>query len=208
MLGFGKSRQVSSITALDMERIVPGASPLKAIEKLPGVNFQSADAFGNYEWAVRISLRGFNQNQLGFTLDGVPLGDMSYGVTNGLHISRAIISENIGRTEVAQGAGALGTASTSNLGGTIQFYSDSPKDKMNVTGSGTYGSNNTYRGYARIEFRADRRHRQRLSQLRLLQHRQVEGLWHAAPAAGERQGHGRSRPAGRHLRLFRLFRSS
>lgn len=151
VLGFGQSRQVQSVSAIDFERIVPGASPLKAIEKLPGVNFQSADAFGNYEWAVRISLRGFNQNQLGFTLDGIPLGDMSYGNVNGLHISRAIISENIGSTEVAQGAGALGTASTSNLGGTIQFYSDSPKDKMNVTGSGTYGSDNTWRGFARVD---------------------------------------------------------
>ncbi|GAA0336903.1 TonB-dependent receptor [Sphingomonas oligophenolica] len=151
VLGFGQSRQVQSVSALDIARIVPGASPLKAIEKLPGVNFQSADAFGNYEWAVRISLRGFNQNQLGFTLDGVPLGDMSYGTVNGLHISRAIISENVGRTEVAQGSGALGTASTSNLGGTIQFYSDDPRDKLNVTGSGTYGSDNTWRGYARID---------------------------------------------------------
>jgi iron complex outermembrane receptor protein len=151
VLGFGQSRQVQSVSAADIERIVPGASPLKAIEKLPGVNFQSADAFGNYEWAVRISIRGFNQNQLGFTLDDVPLGDMSYGNVNGLHISRAIISENVSRTQVAQGAGALGTASTSNLGGTLQFYSDDPKDKMNVTGSGTYGSDNTYRGFARID---------------------------------------------------------
>jgi len=42
---------------------------------------------------VRISVRGFNQNQLGFTLDDIPLGDMSYGNWNGLHISRAIIDE-------------------------------------------------------------------------------------------------------------------
>lgn len=151
VLGFGESRQVQSVTAVDMARLTPGSSPLKAIEKLPGVNFQAADPFGAYEWAVRISLRGFNQNQLGFTLDGVPLGDMSYGNVNGLHISRAIISENVARTEVAQGAGALGTASTSNLGGTIQFFSDRPRDTANVTGGGTYGSDNTYRAYARID---------------------------------------------------------
>jgi iron complex outermembrane receptor protein len=125
VLGFGRSRQVQEVTNLDIARMVPGASPLKAIEKLPGVNYQAADPFGAYEWAVRISLRGFNQNQLGFTLDDVPLGDMSYGNVNGLHVSRAIISENVGRTTVSQGAGALATASTSNLGGTIQFYSRS-----------------------------------------------------------------------------------
>ncbi len=151
VLGFGESRQVQSVNAADLSRLTPGSSPLKAIEKLPGVNFQAADPFGAYEWAVRISLRGFNQNQLGFTLDGVPLGDMSYGNVNGLHISRAIISENVARTDVAQGAGALGTASTSNLGGTIEFFSDKPRSDANVTGGGTYGSDNTYRGFARID---------------------------------------------------------
>ncbi len=150
VLGFGRSRQVQSVTAVDIERLTPGSSPLKAIEKLPGVNFQAADPFGAYEWAVRITLRGFNQNQLGFTLDDVPLGDMSYGNVNGLHISRAIISENVARTEVAQGAGALGTASTSNLGGTIQFYSAKPRDKAGIAANGTYGSNNTYRAYLRV----------------------------------------------------------
>jgi iron complex outermembrane receptor protein len=151
VLGFGQSRQVQSISAKDMEVIVPGASPLKAIEKLPGVNFQSSDAFGNYEWAVQISLRGFDESRLGFTLDGIPLGTMGYATVDNLAISRALISENLGSAQVAQGAGALGTASTSNLGGTIEYFSDSPKDKMDVTGSGTYGSNNTYRLYARVD---------------------------------------------------------
>lgn len=151
VLGFGQSRQVQSVTAADIALLTPGSSPLKAIEKLPGVNFQSADPFGAYEWAVRITLRGFNQNQLGFTLDGVPLGDMSYGNVNGLHISRAIISENVGRTEVAQGAGSLGTASTSNLGGTIQFFSTAPRATAGITASGTYGSDNTYRAYIRAD---------------------------------------------------------
>jgi iron complex outermembrane receptor protein len=151
VLGFGQARQVQTVSAIDMERLPPGTSPLKAISKLPGVNFQSADAFGAYEWSTRISLRGFNQNQLGFTLDGVPLGDMSYGNVNGLHISRAIISENLASTTVAQGAGALGTASTSNLGGTIEFVSRTPSDTFDLVGSGTYGSNDTVRAFARLD---------------------------------------------------------
>ncbi|MEA1086210.1 TonB-dependent receptor plug domain-containing protein [Sphingomonas sp. CD22] len=149
VMGFGQSRQVQTVSAIDMERLTPGTSPLKAVAKLPGVNFQSSDAFGAYEWSTRISLRGFNQNQLGFTLDGVPLGDMSYGNVNGLHISRAIISENLATTTVAQGAGALGTASTSNLGGTLQFTSRKPSDTPDLVASGTYGSDQTYRAFVR-----------------------------------------------------------
>jgi len=149
--GKGEVRQVSEISGADIKLVVAGGSPFVAIQKLPGVNFQSADAFGVYEWSTRITLRGFNQNQLGFTLDGVPLGDMSYGNTNGLHISRAIIADNIGRTRVSQGAGALGTNSTSNLGGTIEFFSRAPQDELGIAGNATYGDNDTVRVYGTLD---------------------------------------------------------
>ena len=151
VMGQGQSRQVQNVSRADLVKAIPGASPLKALEKLPGVNFQSADPFGSYEWSTRISIRGFNQNQLGFTLDGIPLGDMSYGNNNGLHISRAISSENVGRVAVSQGAGALGTASTGNLGGTVQFVTLDPTQEMGATFSQTIGSDRTSRTFVRAD---------------------------------------------------------
>lgn len=88
VLGHGQARQTQQIKAAELLQATPGTSPLKVLDKLPGVTFQSADPFGAYEWSTRISVRGFNQNQMGFTLDGITLGDMSYGNYNGLHISR------------------------------------------------------------------------------------------------------------------------
>jgi iron complex outermembrane recepter protein len=149
--GKGEVRQVTEIAADDIQLTTAGSSPFIALRKLPGVNFQSADPFGTYEWSTRITLRGFNQNQLGFTLDGVPLGDMSYGNTNGLHISRAIIADNIGSTRVSQGAGSLGTASTSNLGGTIEFFSRDPQDELGIAGNVTYGDSDTLRVYGTLD---------------------------------------------------------
>lgn len=151
VFGRGEARQVQGISQAAITLEAPGTSPLKAIDKLPGVSFQSADAFGAYEWSARISIRGFNQNQLGFTLDGVPLGDMSYGNHNGLHISRAISSENIGTVTVAQGAGSLATPSTSNLGGTVQFISRDPSQDAGAYVAGSYGSENTGRGFVRLD---------------------------------------------------------
>ncbi|MES2626865.1 MAG: TonB-dependent receptor, partial [Pseudomonadota bacterium] len=151
VFGKGETRQVQSLTAAQLEQFPAGTSPLKAIEKLPGVNFQSADPYGAYEWSTRIVVRGFGQNQMGFTLDGVPLGDMSYGNHNGLHISRAIISENIGRVSLSQGAGALGTASTSNLGGTLEFESAMPASEFGVSTNAMVGSDGAQRLYGRIE---------------------------------------------------------
>jgi len=149
--GRGQSRQVQNISKADLAEALPGSSPLKVLEKLPGVNFQSSDPFGAYEWSTRFSIRGFNQNQLGFTLDGIPLGDMTYGNNNGLHISRAISSENIGSVSVSQGAGSLGTASTSNLGGTVQFFTLAPTDERGLTFSQTFGSDSTSRTFARVD---------------------------------------------------------
>jgi iron complex outermembrane recepter protein len=152
VFGQGQTRQVQELKAEDLAILAPGTSPLKAIEKLPSVNFQSADPFGTYEWSSRVSIRGFNQNQLGYTLDGIPLGDSSYGNNNGLHIGRAIISENIGVTRVSQGSGSIGTQATNNLGGTLEFFSADPKDGFGADANLTYGSENTMRGFGRINF--------------------------------------------------------
>jgi iron complex outermembrane receptor protein len=147
----GVARQQQQVTADQIAYLPAGTSPLKAIAKLPGVNFQSADPFGAYEWSTRIVVRGFNQNQMGFTLDGVPLGDMSYGNHNGLHISRAVPSEDVGRVSLSQGAGALGTASTSNLGGTLAFSTLDPASDFGARVDLTGGSDSTRRIYGRFD---------------------------------------------------------
>lgn len=151
VMGTGETRQVQTVSGQELEMAVPGASPLKLVEKLPNVNFQAADPFGSYEWAARIAIRSFNQNQLGFTLDDVPLGDMTYGAHNGLHVSRAIAGENIGSVELAQGAGSLAVASSNNLGGSLQFVSRDPSARFGGLAALSAGGDSTFRGFARLE---------------------------------------------------------
>lgn len=151
VLGRGETRQVQSVSAQQIDHLPPGTSPLKAIENLPGVNFQSADPYGAYEWSTRIVVRGFNQNQLGFTLDGVPLGDMTYGNHNGLHISRAVPSENVARVELSQGAGSLDIASTSNLGGAVEFFSADPGQEFGAQFEQMFGDDSARRTYIRVD---------------------------------------------------------
>ena len=149
--GHGQSRQTQAVTGGEITPMAAGTSPLKGLDKLPGVTFQSADPFGAYEWSTRISVRGFNQNQMGFTLDGVTLGDMSYGNYNGLHISRAIINEDVARVDLSQGAGSLDSATSSNMGGTLKFTSRDPSKDMGGELDGTVGSDNMHRFYGRFE---------------------------------------------------------
>ncbi len=150
--GRGQVRSVQALSRDEFEAAsAAGQSPLATVARLPGVNFQSADALGNYEWSARFTVRAFSQNQLGFTLDGVPLGDMSYGNLNGLHISRAISSENVARALLSQGTGALDTASSSNLGGTLQFYSSDPAETFGFSLAQTFGTDGNLRTFARLD---------------------------------------------------------
>ena len=147
----GEDRSVQSVSSTQLLQAAPGTSPIAILARLPSVSVTSADPYGAYEWALRISVRGFNQNQLGFTLDDVPLGDMSYGNLNGLHISRALIDENLGHAALSQGTGALDTASNSNLGGAVQFFSSDPLDKRNFTFTQSFGSFSGVRSFERFD---------------------------------------------------------
>lgn len=151
VIGQGETRQVQRITQQDIPVLPPGTSIQKLLNRMPGVNVQSNDAFGANEESQTISLRGFNGTRLGYTLDGLPLGDNAYGNYNGLNISRALIAENFGGVELASGIGALGTASTSNLGGTIQYYSADPSSVFGGQLSQTVGSDANRRTFLRVD---------------------------------------------------------
>ena len=127
--GRGSARSASTLDSGTLRQVAPGTSALKAIERVPGVNMQSADGFGMYEWSNRITIRGFQTGQIGQTMDGVPLGDMSYGNWNGLGIGRAVDAANLESAAVTQGTGALGTASANNLGGVVQYATGEPTGK-------------------------------------------------------------------------------
>ncbi|WP_294252790.1 TonB-dependent receptor plug domain-containing protein [uncultured Sphingomonas sp.] len=145
------TRSATAISSEEIQKILPGVSPLKAIQTLPGVLYITADPWGNNEQNAQIFIHGFNFQQLGYTMDGIPLGDQSYGNYNGLSPQRAVISENVGRVVVTTGAGDLGTASTSNLGGTVETFSADPAKTLGGMINQTVGSYGTSRTYLRLD---------------------------------------------------------
>jgi iron complex outermembrane receptor protein len=151
VIGTGESRQVQRITPKNLDVLPPGTSLQKVLNILPGVNAQSIDALGANEQSMTLSLRGFNGTRLGYTLDGMPLGDSAYNNYNGLSINRALISENVGVVELAEGIGNLGTPSTSNLGGTIAYSSNDPAKTMGGRVTQSFGSDMNRRSYARFD---------------------------------------------------------
>jgi iron complex outermembrane receptor protein len=146
-----QTRSATAIPQSEIQKILPGVSPLKAIQTLPGVLYITADPWGYNEQNAQIFIHGFAGNQLGYTMDGVPLGDQSYGNYNGLSPQRAVISENVGRIVVSTGAGDLATASNSNLGGTVETFSSNPLATLGIQAAQTLGSYDTSRTFVRVD---------------------------------------------------------
>jgi outer membrane receptor protein involved in Fe transport len=138
------------IKGSETQKLLPGISPLKAIETLPGVNFETADPWGNNEQNESLFVHGFSTQQLGYTMDNVPLGDQQYGNYNGLSVSRALSSENVDHVTLSSGAGSLGVASTSNLGGAIETFSIDPAQTFGFDVHETLGSYETNRTFLRL----------------------------------------------------------
>lgn len=151
VIGTGESRQVQRSRPQDQKALPPGTSLQKVLNTLPGVNAQSIDALGANEQSMTLSLRGFSGTRLGYTLDGMPLGDGAYNNYNGLSINRALISENFAGAELSEGIGNLGTPSTSNLGGTIAYTSSDPLKTMGGRVVQTVGSDQNRRTFARFD---------------------------------------------------------
>jgi iron complex outermembrane receptor protein len=76
--GHCEARNANAINKLQITERAAGTSAPKVLERLPGVNVQSSDPWGQYEWANRITMRGFPTQQIGQTFDGLPLGEQPW----------------------------------------------------------------------------------------------------------------------------------
>ncbi len=134
-----------------LKQYVPGTSPYRALDRMPGVSFTSTDPFGIDSFGANLYVRGFFMNQLGVTVDGVPLNDQTYQSVNGFSLASAIITDDIDNVVMSQGGGGLNVPSTNTLGGTIRFMSADPKDETGGKISQAFGSYNSYRTYLRFD---------------------------------------------------------
>ncbi|WP_281701780.1 TonB-dependent receptor [Acetobacter malorum] len=140
-----------AVTKAIMRQFVPGTSPYKMLDRMPGVSFSSTDPFGIDSFGANLYVRGFFMNQLGVTVDGVPLNDQTYQSVSGMSLASSIIPDDIQSMRMSQGAGSVELPSTNTLGGTIQIGSSDPSEKRGGKVSQSFGSYNSYRTYVRLD---------------------------------------------------------
>ncbi|MFT3904773.1 MAG: TonB-dependent receptor [Steroidobacteraceae bacterium] len=147
VIGRNESRTSATITPEYLETQVDGVSPLAVLKDLPGVNVQTSDPFGLYEWNNRLRMRGFDISQIGQTIDGIPFISGSEGG----YISRYLLPENMAGVQVAPGSGDVTQPAMSALGGAVRYLSRDPGDVMAGKVSGTVGRYDMLRTFASFD---------------------------------------------------------
>jgi iron complex outermembrane recepter protein len=139
-------KSVSTVTRDFIAKQAPGTNPMNLIALLPGVNSSSSDALGLS--GGNMSMRGLQQTQIGYTLEGFPLNDIgSYAI----YQQEIADSENLTRINVAQGSADLDSPHISATGGVVDMYMIDPKTKPGGLVDFSYGNRNTVRGFLRLD---------------------------------------------------------
>ena len=118
----------------------PGQTLLNTINYIPGVNFTQNDPYGSSGGNLRI--RGFDGNRVSVTFDGVPLNDSgNYAV----YSNQMLDPELVEQINVNLGATDVDSPTASAAGGTVNFRSITPTDKMGGQVTGSVGTSNYWR---------------------------------------------------------------
>lgn len=148
-IGTDRTRNSISITREALLAAPAGISGLKMLESLPGFNVQANDALGLYEFGNSVFVRAFNFQQIGFVLDGIPMGRSDQ--FGGSPIFRYVDNENTGRVTASQGAGDVTQPSYASLGPIVQYSTLTPAKAFGATVSQTLGSDELNRSFIKVQ---------------------------------------------------------
>lgn len=118
----------------------------KAIELTPSLNIQTDDAYGLGGGAIR--LRGFDETQIGVTIDDMPLNDSG---NYRLYPHEYADVENLESITVERGAVSKRNPFYVEVGGAIRVRTRPPANKFGITISEKYGSFNFMRHFIRLD---------------------------------------------------------
>ncbi len=131
------------LTQSDWSDVLSGTSALAMVKNLPGVTFTSTDAYGLDLSDGFLLVRGFRQQELAITFEGIPLNDGSYGSVTGTAPLNIGVTADIGTVAISPGSAAVDTFSNSVDGGEIRYSLIAPKSTPGLDITQGYGSNQT-----------------------------------------------------------------
>jgi iron complex outermembrane receptor protein len=139
-----KGRSTATRAAIEKTRAT--SNPFQAIETLPGVNTFSNDATGLFGGNLRV--RGFNSDQMGFTVNGAPVNDSgNFAVFPQEYVDQ----ENTCEVFVTQGSADNEAPHVGATGGNVGIVSCDPSDKRATKLQATAGQLNLRKLFLRYD---------------------------------------------------------
>ncbi|AAV90087.2 TonB-dependent receptor [Zymomonas mobilis subsp. mobilis ZM4 = ATCC 31821] len=140
-------KSVSSVQSDFISRQAAGANAFQLAAMLPGANVASSDPLG-LSPQTNISVRGLNNDALGYVLEGMPLNDIAYYTG---YPGQFADSENYSQISLAQGSADLDSPVMNAAGGLMSLKFQDPSMKAGGYFSGSYGSYESNRQFIRLE---------------------------------------------------------
>ncbi|MDP3735848.1 MAG: TonB-dependent receptor [Hyphomonadaceae bacterium] len=148
-IGLDETSNTVAVTREALLSAPAGISGLKMLEGLPGFNVQTDGALGLYEFGNSVTVRAFNLQQIGFVLDGIPMGRSD--AFGGSPIFRYVDNENLGSVVASPGAGDVSQPSYASLGPIVEYHSIDPDDELGGTISHAWGDDNLNRSFVKLQ---------------------------------------------------------
>ena len=142
-----ETRSLSTVSQAAIERAAPTLNAYQLVAALPGANVAMSDPYGLSQ-QLSLSVRGFSQDQIGYVLEGMPLGDMGY--YNG-YPSQFADSENLRSVSLAQGAADLDSPIVNAAGGLLTLSFRDPATRPGGQIAYSYGTYRAQRVFARAD---------------------------------------------------------
>ena len=148
-IGQDEATNTVAVTREELLSAPAGISGLKMLESLPGFNVQTDGALGLYEFGNSVTVRAFNLQQIGFVLDGVPMGRSD--AFGGSPIFRYVDNENLGSVVASPGAGDVSAPSYASLGPIVSYNTTDTADDAGGMISYAVGDDSLERSFIKLE---------------------------------------------------------
>lgn len=136
----------STVTAAELEKQRPTGNAYEALELLPAVNSYNHDATGLFGGGL--TLRGFNSDQIGATINGVPVNDSgSFSV----YPQEYVDQENTCSQFVTQGSTDVDSPQVGATGGNFGINTCNPENKQRVRFMQTVGQLDSFKTFIRYD---------------------------------------------------------
>lgn len=135
-----------TLTQEMISRQNPGQTILDTLNVIPGVSFQNNDAYGSS--GGRLTMRGFDSSRISLTFDGVPLNDSG---NYAIYSNQMLDPELIELVNVSLGTTDVDSPTASAVGGTINFRTRLPRERLGAMAVMSFGEDDFFRTFGAFD---------------------------------------------------------